>query len=325
MGSFNPLNFLKDVWNASINSAGRNPHITARQTFIQVANQTATSVVRQPVQNPKLNIYNPTFKLANLSGLEQTILMKDLMNIPKDYKDFLYLMQSAQYKTINPSDIKSLLTQNFDFAAVAQLLQQNSKEAVAKLVQMIASAARNGITDTVQLKEIMTILGASIPINGTNTNTIIKNIMLMYLPWLPLGENSGFEMEIEGADGKPENERNESLTILIQTKNFGNVKALLNMETMSKVSIEIYCTKAFPKEEFYKTLKSEAKQNNLSAGVVINAKEVEIVKNASQNVKISAKNALSPYILLASHTLIKTIFELDEKYALADERQKRID
>jgi hypothetical protein len=69
--------------------------------------------------------------------------------------------------------------------------------------------------------------------------------MMLYIPWLPLNEGIGFDLEITPQDG--ENDSNDSkLTVLIQTKNFGNLKGVFTLTNIgigndSSINFSYFC------------------------------------------------------------------------------------
>ena len=71
-----------------------------------------------------------------------------------------------------------------NLSMLAELLKQNSKEAVQKLMMTIANVAKYGANDVSNLKELMNLFTSSTAF-ATETQAL-KTLMLLYLPWLPL-------------------------------------------------------------------------------------------------------------------------------------------
>ena len=112
-------------------------------------------------------------------------------------------------------------------------------------VAAMASVSKPAISE--QLKDTLSAINACISLAdaGTPAQTL-KSLMLLYLPWLPLNEGVGFDLEIEATPG--ENESNDSkLTVLIQTRHFGNVKGMFTLTTSNSVDALILCSDEFPK------------------------------------------------------------------------------
>ena len=79
----------------------------------------------------------------------------------------------------------------------------------------------------------------------------MKNLILLYLPWLPLGEGMGFDIEIRNSQEDEKGEDDDSVMIYIQTQNFGSIKVLLKVENKTKVLLQISCDEKFPKNIAY--------------------------------------------------------------------------
>ena len=137
--------------------------------------------------------------------------------------------------------------------------------------------------------------------------------MLLYLPWLPLNEGVGFDLEVTPPDG--ENESNDSkLTVLIQTKNFGNVKGEFTLTTSNSVDVFITCSENFPKSTLQKSLKDESSSLAMTTNIDIEAvtpKKQEILETQETKVNLSATNEMNPYLLLMAHAFIRNTIFID--------------
>ena len=69
----------------------------------------------------------------------------------------------------------------------------------------------------------------------------LKNIMLIYLPWFPLGEQTNFELDLNFQEENEIVNKQNSIVILITTKNYGNIKVVLSRIKNSTISILISC------------------------------------------------------------------------------------
>ena len=137
--------------------------------------------------------------------------------------------------------------------------------------------------------------------------------MLLYLPWLPLSENVNFDIEIEAQEG--ENESNDSkLTVLIQTKNFGNVKGVFTLTTSNSVDIYIICSEDFPKKTLQKSLMEESSSHAMNAVIDIESiepKAKQTLEKQEAKVNLSATNEMNPYLLLMAHAFIRNTIFID--------------
>jgi hypothetical protein len=141
----------------------------------------------------------------------------------------------------------------------------------------------------------------------------MKLLLTLYLPWLPLKEGVGFDLEVETTDG--ENESVDSkLTVLIQTKNYGNVKGVFTLTTSNSVDIYIICAENFPKVTLQKSLMEESSAHAMNTNVDIEAvtpKKQETLEKQEAKVNLSATNEMNPYLLLMAHAFIRNTIFID--------------
>ena len=146
--------------------------------------------------------------------------------------------------------------------------------------------------------------------------------ILLYLPWLPLNEGVGFDLEVTPPDG--ENESNDSkLTVLIQTRNYGNVKGVFTLTTSNSVDIYIICTEDFPKRTLQKSLMEESSSHAMNSTIDIEAvepKKKEPNDTQEAKVNLSATNEMNPYLLLMAHAFIRNTIFIDSN-SITEEEQ----
>lgn len=245
--------------------------------------------------------------LAQLQGLS-TSTAKEMVNIQ---------LASQMQSTLKKLDILSGGMINLN--EIALLLQKNGKEGITKLIMSMTEASKAGITDLSQMKEMAKLINASVSIAAENNpQKTLKLLLMLYLPWLPLEDGVGFDLEIQ----QKSNEHSESdsiLVITVSTINFGIVKATLVLESSNSVQVSIECTKDFPKKEL--TLRCENDQKFYSMDSVIAFETSTTSKKASPEkqsaaVNMSQTTEINPYLLLMTHTLIKHIIEIDNNKSL---------
>ena len=140
----------------------------------------------------------------------------------------------------------------------------------------------------------------------------LKSLMLLYIPWLPLNENINFDLEITPQEGENES-TNSKLIVLIQTKNFGNLKAELILTTSNSINIFITCSENFPKNILEKLLEEESSSHAMSTNVDIESVQSinDQNKTAEAKVNLSATNEMKPYLLLMAHSFIRNVISID--------------
>lgn len=239
--------------------------------------------------------------LAQLQGLTTTAT-KEMINV--------------QLATQMQSSLKNLdiLTGGMiNLNQISVLLQQNGKEAITKLIMSMTEASKVGITDLSQMKEMAKLINASISVAAENNpQKTLKLLLMLYLPWLPLEDGVGFDLELQ-QKSESENESDSILVITVTTINYGTVKATLYLESSNSVQVGIECCEKFPKAELQLRIDKEQKFYSMDSNVSFNTKESNSNQQEKQsaNINMSQTNEINPYLLLMAHTLIKHIIDID--------------
>ncbi len=253
---------------------------------------------------------NSGLRMNDLAYLEKSLYVKDLMSLPKSLQEALVLMQKAA----NANEMAAkLMAKSISAELISELIQKGGKEALNKLVLAMSNAAKQGITDLSQFKEAMKYINASVSIAGQgDINQTIKTLMLLYLPWLPLQENVDFELEIEGSNDE-DKDVETSVTVMISTKNYGNIKITLILTKSSAISIIIVCPQDFPKEELLKRLSKESKTHSIQSDILFEDKKITQVDNGEKQAKVTLSNMkdVNPFLLLMVNAAIRHTIEID--------------
>ncbi len=233
------------------------------------------------------------------------------------------LMQNVQSQA--PKDAISLIFSGMiHMPAIADMITKNSKQAMSALIIAMASASKGGMTSE-QIRETLNVINSCVAMaESGNPAQTLKSLMLLYLPWLPLNDGVGFDLEIETDDG--ENESNDSkLTVLIQTINFGNVKGVFTLTTSNSVNAYIICSEDFPKNTLQKSLSKEAAGHAMNMTLDVEAVQVkseEVVTKREAKVNLSATNEMNPYLLLIAHAFIRNTITIDSGGVIEDSSQE---
>lgn len=294
-------------------------------------------------------------KMNYLAGQERSAYIKTLLNLPQNLMELMLQVHKNKLGTDNvikdlkflqifdeTEQVQQLLknsTQNAQPQAarafpqntpmnallsgflqlndIAALIQNNSKIAMTQLIAAMTSASKQGI-DNSQILETMTLLNSCVAMLEDNTpQSAIKSLMLLYLPWLPLPTGVGFELEV-GTPPTEDESSDSMITVLIQTKNYGNIKGYLTLTTKNSVDILILCTEEFPKETLLKRLKEEMQNNTVQTNIdieVLMTKQEEKEDNQAK-VDLSATNEINPYLLLMAHSFIRNTIVIDNAFTI---------
>lgn len=306
-------------------------------------------------------------QMANMAGTDQSIYVKDIMNLPRNINELIYILQKnitlaqfnqrfanqinmqrnalsqtqaqilAQLQGLSLTEAQNLLLmgnkavlsqlQNslknlplsanslINLSEVAAMIQANGKDAIAKLITTMANSAKLGITDLSQLKETAKLINASISAASQNDSAqTMKLLMLLYLPWLPLQEGVGFDLDIE--TGAENNGSDSILIITITTLNYGNVIATLILESTNSVHVNIECVKEFPKDELLLRIEGDEKHYSMESVVSFETSSQRTMNKQQEKpqakINMSNTNEINPYLLLMSHTIIRHVIEIDK-------------
>ena len=208
-----------------------------------------------------------------------------------------------------------VLPSKINLSVLNSQIQQHSKQALNNLVLEMSTATRQGITDTKPIQDTISLINSSISASSQNDTALaIKNLMLLYLPWLPLEEGVGFKLDVETKKAEPPKDDDTSISIMITTKNYGNIGAEINLLTTNSVDIFITCDKKFPKDELLKRLNHDSKEHSMTASIGIEQTvQQDVLAPEVQKAKVNLSNVttINPYLLLMSHSFIRHAIEID--------------
>lgn len=328
---------------------------SVEQSAVQNLKQSTTVNLRQSVQ------------MNTLQSMDRAIYAKDLMQMPKNINEFIYMVQrgltQSQFNQLFANQLaaqKNSLSQlqaqilaqlqgltvstakeavNFQLASqlssslknleilsggminlneISLLFQKNGKEALTKLIMAMTEASKAGVTDLSQMKDMAKLINASISIAAENNpQKTLKLLLMLYLPWLPLEDGVGFDLEVEQKSNAHE-ESDSILNITISTVNYGTVAATLILETSNSVQISIECSENFPKPELQLRIDKEKTHYAVDSVVSyeVNKDSKTVSKNASVNVNMSQTTEINPYLLLMAHSIIKHVIDIDNNKSM---------
>ena len=278
-------------------------------------------VILQNAQNLNKPLVGGTLGLANMN--QEMLQMQGALSevfeemnpVFQNTQNIVNILNAqTQQTSVARQDAAALMFSGMiSMPEISKLILQNSKQAVAALIISMASASKNGL-DGKQLQDTLSVINSCIAMaESDNPAQNLKSLMMLYLPWLPLNEGIGFDLEVTTPDG--ENESNDSkLTVLIQTKNYGNLKGVFTLTTSNSVDVYIICSEKFPKDVLQKSLMSESSAHAMNTNI-----DIEGVKPADESlndtretkVNLSATNEMNPYLLLMAHSFIRNTIVID--------------
>ena len=279
--------------------------------------------VLMSLQNPNKPLNGGTLGLAGINSelLKNQAALSSIFDdiaIPQNIDPAALLNMQNQSVKASQDAVALLFSGMVSMADVSKLILQNGKQAVAALIIAMASASKQGMSGE-QIQETLSIINSCISMAESNSPTqSLKSLMMLYLPWLPLNEGVGFDLEITPQEGETES-NNSKLTVLIQTKNFGNLKGEFTLTTTNSVDILIICSEKFPKKILQKSLLDESDTHAMNTNI-----DVEEVKPMTEEmnefhetkVNLSATNEMNPYLLLMAHAFIRYTILIDNNASM---------
>lgn len=323
MNQFNLGNFINRFLNSSLsgfskgNTSGtpisQNPEINLPKETISAQTFVKTTLTQSSVLTTFNGLTLSGLKMNQLANLERGLYLKNLMNLPKELDEILTMVQNNM---VASKEVTKLLAQNISLTLLAEIMQKNGKDAINKLVFVLANASKQGLEDLSQIKDTIKLINASISIaSQDNPQQMLKTFMLLYLPWVPLQEGVDFELEFF----TPEEEKSESemiVTILISTINYGNIKVTLILDKSNSIDIIIDCAENFPKKILLERINSDSKNHSIHSNVIFSEKPTkQQTETSPRQAKISVSNLkeINPFLLLMANSIIRHAIELDRE------------
>lgn len=342
MGGFNPINLIINTMSvyASYNEAQnqnannnlvQNQGVLNQGQQVNSANTSSFTPLNYASQNTSLQAQSQLSSanqlLISTVELEQRAnYVKDLLNLPRDFETLINQIQNTTPEADALKQLSKLLQNGkINLNALSTLLSDNSKGAIQKLMVTIMTVSKMGSNNVNQLKELIGMFSSASA--NTETTQVIKNILMLYLPWLPLSVRHDMNLDfnidifdkIQGADPDMENAA-EMIKIMIQTANYGNILATLELSLNNEIDVFISAIESFPENEVLKEFKKENKKSSIRSNVTVEKnKDPNMSEHIKQNIKISSSDYVSPKLVLAAHSLIKIIIEVDNREFIINE------
>ena len=210
-----------------------------------------------------------------------------------------------------------LFTGLINLKELSHTIKHGGHDARSKLIIAMANASRQGINNS-QITTTMKMVSESMAAKENQPSQILKNIMLLYLPWYPLPNGVGFNLSIETLPGK--SDFSSLLKIYIQTKNYGNVNSSLVLLTGNTVDMNIQCNDVFPKDDLLTRMKDITDNHTMQSNITVEERinQVNEFENQEAKVNMSSTYELNPYLLLMAHSFIKNTIIIDSSAGIVN-------
>ncbi|MFH0702797.1 MAG: hypothetical protein V2B14_04575 [bacterium] len=266
-------------------------------------------------------------QLNNLTPVQQSVFIKALLNLPKEWQELLSLLI---YKDITPETLIKLMEsqdKKIKMQEIKDLLETNSKEAVNKLLKLIRLTPENP-KNIEQIKEAINTISQIIQPNSTY-HEILTNIILLYLPWIPLQQQQDLSLKFEKRQSEEEENKKEiALIIYVTTLSLGKFKITIMLNQDNSLNINIENEEKEKSQPYIKQILDTIDQEMLTQKVPAKTQFYVYKPNDNQEkekgreVSLQPTSSISARIMIVAHSLVKIIFELDEKISLLNNREK---
>ena len=312
--------------NAQNAQNAQNSQNVANQQAGQTNQQTAYYVAEPFLPQTTAQLNQTMAHLANLNQQQTVNMLKDLMNFPKNFEQLLTQL-TINSTAVNKEAFLLLLASTIDMSKLSAMLQSNSKEAMSNLYQMLAQYNQLGLSlKDEQLNQLSKMI-AFVAASSTSDVQTLKTTMLMYLPWLPLTNPEAFELNMY-SEGEAEGMNDDSISIFIQTENYGNVQADVYKTDKDGIKIIMISSDTFPQKDFEILMRDESRKHNININLDLAIKEAfnkDKCEKTQTQVCLNTSPKVNPFLLLISNTVIKNVHIIDEKEKLKNQRKEKIE
>ena len=254
---------------------------------------------KEPIE-PPIEPKSETKQAEAAANLYANLSMNDMQNPT--------LTQMRQ--RLSDDAIELLFTGLINLNDLSKTLKHNGQDARSKLIIAMANASKQGI-DNSQLAGTMKMVSESMAAEENNPASILKNIIMLYLPWYPLQEGVGFNLSIETMPGS--SDFSSLLKVFIQTRNYGNVNGSLVLLSGNAVDMNIQCNEIFPKSDLLERMKDVTQNHSIQSNITVEqrAQMANEMANQQAKVNLSSTYELNPFLLLMAHSFIKNTIIID--------------
>ena len=310
--------FVNNVRQMSLNNL-QNNNLSQTGSEQYIAQTILPKTTQQVVQT--------TAELALLNQTQSISMLKELLNLPKNFDMLINQLNVSNQSSSELKGAMLLLSSTSDLSLISSLLQNNSKNAMSNLYQMLAQYNKLGVTlNDEQLSQISKMI-SFISASSASDVQSLKTIMLLYLPWLPLTDPDIFKLEISKKNSDDSISSDDSVTILIATQNYGNIQVNIYKTNEDGIKIEAVTSQTFPQKEFVTLMKEEGIKHNININFELSTKEVfNKKKNEKTETQLymNTSPGVNPFLLIISNNVIKNVHIIDTKENIRELRKEKV-
>ena len=258
--------------------------------------------------------------LKEFTQEDKSAFIKNMLDLPEDMSQLLKMLANKD---------KNLT--NTEFMKLLSMLNVNGKDAAAKLSKLMVFLGANNIKGAEKLQEVYSIVNALASGATQSASQLMKNVILLYLPWLPIGENNNFEIGLNetvkekgknGDNDDGDTAESDSIAIFIQTVNYSNVKVNLYKGEGNQINMFVDCVESFPKDQLQQMIKGDSTRLNVNTEMSFSKtgnKSAE--KNKEADFSVNVSKFINPYLMLMAQAVITAVISIDKHTSLIEKRQ----
>ncbi len=263
-------------------------------------------------------------ELALLNQSQTINMVKDLLNMPKNMEQLI--SQLTLFSANSSQTAELLLSSNLDLSQLSSLLQNSSKTALTNLYQLVAQYNQLGMSlKDEQLGEISKLI-SFVSASSSSDVQSLKTSLLLYLPWLPLTDPDAFKLSVEENQTSSGSAGEDSVTVLISTKNYGNLQCSILKTKEDGINIDITSSETFPRNDLTSLMQEESKKYNVNINIEYTVKaSFNKEKNEPKTqVCMNISSGLNPFLIIISCSVIKNVHLIDSKENLRELRKEKL-
>ncbi|MEW5820600.1 MAG: hypothetical protein AB1782_10450 [Cyanobacteriota bacterium] len=298
----------------------------------QVSYQNASPQTTMNLLTQRMMSNVATLNAMNIKELN--ILIRELLSMPKEIQQLLALLAFGE---TNPNNLSQLFKDpdlQLIIKQLQQLLGNNSKEVINKLIQLTQNNALF-FEGSNQLRDILGVINKISASMQTSPSDALTTAMILYLPWLPLLEQNKFELIFGHKQDEETGEKLdiEVLILFIRTDHLGTFKITIILNKDKTLDINIESDKAAL--NIITNLTNKVNERLGTTGVKSNiattVRKVEEKKSpkelkaeSKKSVSLHPSGKISVITVNAGYLITKIIFAMDEREELLKVREEKI-
>ncbi|OGI18458.1 MAG: hypothetical protein A2287_05510 [Candidatus Melainabacteria bacterium RIFOXYA12_FULL_32_12] len=306
----------------------QNPESVTDKSRVESDTPNSQKANSQNIYNQSNSALPGSFHINALNTAQQAVLIRELLNLPKEFKEFLSLMVYGEVSQENLLKLLQDKSKDIQLKDIQNLLDTNSKEVISKLLKLLQPGS-SGFKDTEQLNKLVNLLTQTISSQNNSPQEILNKTILLYLPWLPLVQQQDIDIKLEERKGSENDQENIALIMYISTINLGRFKITLILNADSSLNIDIESEEAEKNkiylEKILSNVNQEMSKNKINGKTNVYTQKFKTEKDSDKReLSLCPVSNISPKIMMAAYSIAKIIFEIDENVSLIESRKQRI-